>query len=70
MQNKISRRDFLKLGATGAAAAFLASCATPAAPTAAPAETAAPVATEPVKQKVTIDFLAWVIMPISPPGIN
>jgi multiple sugar transport system substrate-binding protein len=59
MQNKISRRDFLKLGATGAAAAFLASCATPAAPTAAPAETAAPAVAEPVKQKVTIDFLAW-----------
>lgn len=59
MERRISRRDFLKLGATGAAAAFLASCATPAAPTAAPAQTAAPAATEPVKQKVTIDFLGW-----------
>jgi multiple sugar transport system substrate-binding protein len=63
MKNNFSRREFLKIGATGAAAAILAGCA-PAA-TQAPAETAAPAATtaamvtEPPKAPVTVDFLAW-----------
>lgn len=56
MQEKISRRDFLKIGASGVAAMVLARCAAPPAATEAPA---AVVATEPVKQAVTIDFLAW-----------
>jgi multiple sugar transport system substrate-binding protein len=55
MQEKISRRDFLKIGASGVAAMILARCAAPPAATQAPAA----VATEPVKQAVTLDFLAW-----------
>lgn len=54
MEKKLSRRDFLKLGALGAAATALASCA--------PKATAIPttVATNvPAKQPVTLDFLAW-----------
>lgn len=54
MERKISRRDFLKLGAVGAAASVLAGCtqATPA-----PTEVVGPAA--PVKEPVTLDFLAW-----------
>ncbi|HSQ27256.1 MAG TPA: substrate-binding domain-containing protein, partial [Anaerolineales bacterium] len=55
MQEKITRRDFLKFGASGVAAMILARCAAPPAATEAPAA----VATEPVKQAVTLDFLAW-----------
>ncbi len=64
MNKKITRRDFLKLSATGAAATLLASCAAPAteAPAPAPAQTSAPVAaaTEaPKAAPTTVDFLAW-----------
>ncbi len=63
MAQKVSRRDFLKLSATGAAAALLAGCAQPAAPTqeaAAPAAavTQAPAAA-PAKAAAKVDFLAW-----------
>ena len=57
MEKKISRRDFLKLGATGAAAALLTRCAPAATQT--PAQTVAPLATEPPKVATTVDFLAW-----------
>jgi multiple sugar transport system substrate-binding protein len=61
MERKLSRRDFLKVGAIGAAATALAGCATP---TAAPTEAASAVepaapAVEPAKEPVTLDFLAW-----------
>ncbi len=72
MTRNISRRDFLKLSAAGAAA-VLAGCATPAPATDAPAapasteaavapmvtEAPAAVATEAVKAPATVDFLAW-----------
>lgn len=61
MQHKFSRRDFLKIGATGAAAIVLARCGGPA-PTEAPAAVATEAvvsATEPPKAAVTVDFLAW-----------
>jgi multiple sugar transport system substrate-binding protein len=61
MQKKLSRRDFLKIGATGAAAVVLARCGGPA-PTEAPAAVATEAivaATEPPKAAVTVDFLAW-----------
>ena len=57
MERKLTRRDFLKLGATGAAAVIVARCTTP---TEAPTE--APAATEetmPEKEAITITFLAW-----------
>jgi multiple sugar transport system substrate-binding protein len=58
MNQKLSRREFLKLGAMGAAAGVLASCAAPqAAP--APAQEQAPAATEPPKTPATVTFLAW-----------
>lgn len=58
MDKKMSRRDFLKLSAVGAAATVLAGCAQQAAaPTTAP--DVAPVATEPPKVPATVDFLAW-----------
>lgn len=70
MARKISRRDFLKLGALGAASAVVAGCGQAATATqapAAPANTAipdvkpteaAPTAVPP-KKPVTLDFLAW-----------
>lgn len=54
MERKISRRDFLKLGAVGAAATVLAGCAQA---TTTPTEAVAPAAA--VKEPVTLDFLAW-----------
>ncbi|MFZ5818928.1 MAG: extracellular solute-binding protein [Chloroflexota bacterium] len=64
MERKISRRDFLKLGAIGTVSMVVASCApaetpteaAPAAATEAPA--AAPTAVPP-KEPVTLDFQAW-----------
>ena len=60
MQKKLSRREFLKVGAIGAAAAVMAGCTTP---TTAPTEAVGPaeaVATAvPVKEPVSLDFLAW-----------
>ena len=54
----ISRRDFIKVGATGLAASVLVGCAAQA--TQAPAaSTEAPAAQEPAKQPVTVEFLAW-----------
>ena len=61
MQHKLSRRDFLKIGATGAAAVVLARCGGPA-PTEAPAAVATEAvaaATEPPMAAATVDFLAW-----------
>jgi multiple sugar transport system substrate-binding protein len=58
MERKVSRRDFLKIGATGAAAVIIAGCTTP---TEAPTE-APPAATEepaPEKEAITVNFLAW-----------
>jgi multiple sugar transport system substrate-binding protein len=54
----ISRRDFIKIGATGLAASVLVGCAqaTEAPPAAA---TEAPAAEEPAAQPVTVEFLAW-----------
>ncbi len=43
MQDKISRRDFLKIGASGVAAMILARCAAPPAATEAPVAPVAPV---------------------------
>jgi len=71
MERKFSRREFLKLSATGAAAALLTRCAPAATP--APVETAAPAATEaivpvvteaavvtePPMAPATVEFLAW-----------
>jgi multiple sugar transport system substrate-binding protein len=54
MEKKISRREFLRLGATSAAAMVLARCAPQA--TQAPA---GPAATEPAAVPTTVDFLAW-----------
>ena len=64
MEKKLSRRDFLKLGAMGTAAAVVAGCAPAATEAPAPAatEAAAPgaVATAvPPKEPVTLDFQAW-----------
>ncbi|MFL7870520.1 MAG: substrate-binding domain-containing protein, partial [Anaerolineales bacterium] len=64
MEKKLSRRDFLKLGAMGTAAAVVAGCAPAATDAPAPAatEAAAPeaVATAvPPKEPVTLDFQAW-----------
>jgi len=64
MNNKISRRDFLKLTALGTASVVVASCGP--SPTEAPVEApageapaaAAPTAVPP-KEPVTLDFLAW-----------
>lgn len=54
MERKLSRRDFLKLGAMGAAASFLASCSPQA------TATTEVMATDvPSKEPVTLDFLAW-----------
>jgi|SaaInl7_150m_RNA_FD_contig_21_2388685_length_1669_multi_26_in_0_out_0_1 multiple sugar transport system substrate-binding protein len=57
-KRKVSRRDFLKLGATGSAALALASCA--------PSEESAPAGEEPAvvdeapaDEPVEINFLAW-----------
>ncbi len=55
MQEKISRRDFIKIGAGSLAAVVLARCSAPPAPTEAPAA----AVTEAVKQPVSLDFLAW-----------
>jgi multiple sugar transport system substrate-binding protein len=53
---QLTRRDFLKLGASGVAALVLARCA----PTPAPeAPAAGPAATEPPMAPATVDFLAW-----------
>ena len=54
-QQSISRRDFLKVSAMGAAGLALAACAAPAAPGAAPA--AAPAVNTGAKQKVR--YLSW-----------
>jgi multiple sugar transport system substrate-binding protein len=54
MEKKISRRDFLKVGATSVTAVMLASCAPQA--TEMPA---APVSTEAPQAPATVDFLAW-----------
>lgn len=54
-QQSISRRDFLKVSAMGAAGLALAACAPPAAPGAAPA--AAPAVNTGAKQKVR--YLSW-----------
>jgi multiple sugar transport system substrate-binding protein len=54
MERKLSRRDFLKLGAMGAAATFLASCTPQATATTEVAATGVPA-----KEPVTLDFLAW-----------
>jgi multiple sugar transport system substrate-binding protein len=67
MKRKISRRDFLKLGAIGTAAAVVAGCAPAATEAPAPAapEAVAPAATKaiptavPPKEPVTLDFQAW-----------
>jgi len=63
MERKISRRDFLKLGAMGAAAAVVAGCAPSVTPTTEPAApagaTAAAPTAVPPKEPVTLDFLAW-----------
>lgn len=69
MATKISRRDFLKVGALGAASIVVAGCTPPAAPTAAPAAapttapaaaaTAVPPTAVPPKKPVTLDFQAW-----------
>jgi multiple sugar transport system substrate-binding protein len=60
MEKKISRRDFLKIGATGLAATVLAGCTTPATPEAiTPTEAAAPVVVEPTAAPAKVDFLAW-----------
>lgn len=71
MAKKISRRDFLKVGAIGAASVAVASCAPAATPAptsapmvlptdaGAPAPTAAPPTAVPTKAPVTLDFLAW-----------
>jgi len=71
MATKISRRDFLKVGAIGAASVVVAGCGTPAAaPTEAPAPvkptdvpaaaaTAVPPTAVPPKKPVTLDFQAW-----------
>jgi multiple sugar transport system substrate-binding protein len=63
MKKKLSRRDFLKLGAVGTAAAVVAGCApnaaTPAEPAAPAASTEAAGAAVPAKEPVTLDFLAW-----------
>ncbi len=56
MSRKISRRDFLKLSATGAAAAVLARCTPAATPT---TEGPAVPTAEPTKGPATVDFLAW-----------
>ncbi|HSO26576.1 MAG TPA: extracellular solute-binding protein [Anaerolineales bacterium] len=52
----ISRRDFLKLGATGMAAFVIARCAP--AP-AAPAESSGETGAQPAQEAVTLEFLAW-----------
>ena len=74
MENKkLTRRDFLKLSAYGAAATALAACATPTTEAPKPAATSAPAATQPpaaptqppaptavpTKAAVTLDVLAW-----------
>jgi multiple sugar transport system substrate-binding protein len=64
MERKISRRDFLKLGAIGTVSMVVASCAPAETPTEAPpaAATEAPVAAPtavPPKEPVTLDFQAW-----------
>ncbi|MCS6994296.1 MAG: substrate-binding domain-containing protein [Anaerolineales bacterium] len=70
MANKLSRRDFLKVGALGAASAIVAGCTPPATPTQAPAAPPATKAPEvkptevpptavPPKKPVTLDFQAW-----------
>lgn len=57
---KITRRDFLKVGAGSVATIVLARCAQPAPATQVPPSEAAVVPTEPpVKAPVTVDFLAW-----------
>ncbi len=70
MARKISRRDFLKVGALGAASAVVAGCGPAATATQAPAAPAAttapnvkptdvPPTAVPPKKPVTLDFLAW-----------
>jgi multiple sugar transport system substrate-binding protein len=69
MATKISRRDFLKVGALGAASIVVAGCAPTAVPTEAPAAapttapaaaaTAVPPTAVPPKKPVTLDFQAW-----------
>ena len=60
MAIKVTRREFLKLGATSAAAVLLARCA-PAA-TQAPEEPGEAPEGQPVAEAVTINFLAWGIL--------
>ena len=59
----ISRRDFLRLSATGMAAFFVASCAPQATPEAPAAEAGGAAAggaiAEPAAESVTVEFLAW-----------
>jgi multiple sugar transport system substrate-binding protein len=67
MAKKISRRDFLKVGALGAASVVVASCtqtttpteAPAVAPTQPPAAATVPPTNVPAKKPVTLDFLAW-----------
>ncbi len=70
MASKLSRRDFLKVGALGAASAIVAGCGPAATPTQAPAAapatkapevqpTNAPPTAVPTKKPVTLDFQAW-----------
>ena len=70
MARKISRRDFLKVGALGAAATVVAGCGPAATATQAPAAPAATTAPDvnpteapptavPPKKPVTLDFQAW-----------
>lgn len=70
MATKISRRDFLKVGALGAASLVVAGCSPAATATEAPAPvkptdvpavaaTAVPPTAVPPKQPVTLDFQAW-----------
>lgn len=54
-QMQLTRRDFLKFGASGVAAMILARCA----PSPTPAAPAGPAATEPPMAPTTVDFLAW-----------
>ncbi len=58
-KRKFSRRDFLKLGATGGAAVALASCAAPADEPAPAGEEPAVVDEAPADEPVEINFLAW-----------
>jgi multiple sugar transport system substrate-binding protein len=54
---RLSRRDFMKLGASGAAALLLARCAPAATPE--PSTPGSAPVSAPPKSPVTVDFLAW-----------